>query len=335
VASLRRPAAWAVALLALGVACTTPALADPPVPGNTDTALHPDKSDFNESAKGHGSLSVAYLNTYVNGFFLDSNTEAPNGAVHSQSIALDLDYYPADKWSVHIGIPFVSNRYQGNLPHCPTTAPPQCANQPALNPPHPESQFLDDGNYHGTWADWRLGASYHTHFGNYYVTPSITASFPSHDYVFFANAAVAQRIWQVEIASTVEHQFDFSNWYYRLGYGYVFAQRVLGKNADYHKFNAELGYFFNDKLSLRAFTIGRIGNGYSAAELVPLTDGFTNNEWYHHDQTTEHSYFGVGVGVDCQIGDRYTWSTAVQRTVWGESVFDFKYAFETRLTRSF
>jgi len=288
-----------------------------------------------ESARGHGSVSIAYLSTYSNGFQIDSNTEAPLATVHSRGVAFDVDYNVSDDWSVHVGIPYIDNRFVSGSPHCPTMAPPQCASQPVLNPQHPESAFIDDGRYHGTWQDFNIGAAWHAHVGNYYITPSVTAIIPSHDYVFFDNAAVGQRLRQLQVGATLAHQFDFSNIYYKLGYAYVFSQHVLGVNTGYQRYDAELGWFVNDKFSVRGFLSGRAGFGMSARELLPLTAGQTNDVWYHHDQLAQHSYRGVGVGFDYDIGNRYTLTMGVQHEIWGSTVFDFKYALETRLTRSF
>jgi hypothetical protein len=307
----------------------------PVPPSLTDTKTsEPAEEDLQPTMQGHGSISIAYLQTYVNGFRLDQDTVLPNGAVHSRGVALDLDYFVADDWSLHVGLPYLDNRFKGQ-PHCPTTAPPQCAGIPALDPPHPESQFLDDDQYHGTWQDWTLGAEWHTHIDDYYVTPSITAIIPSHDYTFFANAAVGQRLDQLLLAATLAHQFAFTNLYYKLGYGYAFSQRVLGHDTGYQRFDLELGWFVNEKLALRTFVSGRLGNGMAAADLLPLTDGQTNDYWYHHDQLSEHSYFGAGLGFDYAFDDRYTLSAGIQRAFWGETVFDFKYAYEVRLTRNF
>jgi len=290
--------------------------------------------DAQESARGHGSISAAYLSTYVDGFNLDSHTEVHPGIFHSQGVALDVDYNVSDDWSVHVGLPYFDNRYNG-VPHCPTTAPPQCASVPALNPQHPESAFHDDNRYHGSWQDWDLGVAWHTHISDYYLTPSLTAILPSHDYPFFTNAAVGQRLRQLQIAATLAHQFDFSNIYYKVGYAYVLSQHVLGVDTGYQRYDLELGYFVNEKLSLRAFLSGRDGFGLSATELGPLTAGQTNAYWYHHDQLAKHSYYGAGAGVDYALGDRYTLSAGLQHALWGDTVFAFKYALETRLTRSF
>ena len=331
--------AWTRLMLSgMLLACTVPAVAQ--VPNPVQQSPEPAERTQEESAAGHGSISIAYLNTYVNGFWLDSKTNVPNGAVHSQGVALQAEYYVADAWSVYFGIPFLRNRYQGLQPHCPTTTPPQCApgnpgGVPALNPPHPESHFIDDGLYHGTWQDYSFGAAYHTQIEDYIIIPSITVVIPSHDYVFFDNAAVGQRLKQLMLSAELDHQFEFTNIYYKLGYGFVFSQKVLNENTGYQRFYGELGYFINEKFTARTFISGRLGNGLSAYELGPLTDGSTNAYWYHHDQIAEHNYFGAGVGFDYSMGKHYTLTASVQREFWGETVFDFQYACEVRLTRDF
>ncbi len=305
------------------------------VPDPSQQLPQPADEGLQQSAQGHGSISVAYINSYINGFWVDSNTKIPNGAVRSRGVSFDLDYYVSDTWSVHVGIPFLDNRYTGAAPHCPTSTPPQCANIPALDPAHPESQFIDDGRYHGTWQDFNLGAAWHTSINDYFITPAITLTIPSHDYVFFDNAAVGQRLRQLMFSATLAHQFEFTNLYYKVGYGYAFSQHVLGYDTGYQRFDGEFGWFINEKFSVRTFLTGRVGNGVSAPELLPLTDGQSNALWYHHDQISEHTYFGAGLGFDYDIGNRYTLSTGIQREFLGETVFDFKYALEARLTKQF
>jgi hypothetical protein len=303
--------------------------AAPQVPNPVQQTPTDSQDISHETMAGHGSIAIAYLNSYVNGFWLDSNTKLPNGAIRSRGVALQLEYFVADAWSVYVGIPYFSNRYDGAQPHCPTTAPPQCAGIPPLNPQHPESRFIDDGRYHGAWQDFTLGAAWHTHIGEYFVTPALTATIPSHDYVFFDNAAVGQRLRQLLLSATLEHQFEFSNFFYRLGYGYAFSQKVSGHDTGYQRFDGELGYFVNERLQVRTFLTGRVGNGYSAKDLLPLTNGFSNDYWYHHDQLSKHTYFGAG------LGNRYALGAGIQHEFFGETVFDFKYALELRLTRTF
>ena len=187
----------------IGAAVATPVAAQVvPPPAAISNAFTPSFDPASqETAQGHGSVSVGYQNTYINGMFLPvPGGKAAVGSIRVQSISFDLDYFFADRWSAHLGIPYIESRYRGEAPHCITQAPPQCQGAVVPSQPHPESSFLDDGRYHGTWQDWSLGISYLASLGGYMLIPSLTANIPSHDYTFFANAAVGQDIWRIEPA---------------------------------------------------------------------------------------------------------------------------------------
>lgn len=280
------------------------------------------------SPQGHGNVSIAYLNHLVNGFHAPDGSVAKIGDVRSHAIALSVDYNITDRWTLHAELPFIVNRYQGPRPHCPTTAPPQCAHIPALVIPHPESQFLDDGSYHGAWQDWTLGAAYNAEFEGYFVTPYVTVYLPSHDYTFFSQAAVGYGLQRLELGATLAHQFDFTQLYYRVGYGRVIAEQTLGQSIDHNKLDLELGYFLNEAWTVKLFSTAKKGSGYFG----PYDP--TSELFYHHDQRAPHNYASVGFGVDYNF-NKYTLSTSVQKEVWGEIIFNFQYAFELRLTRAF
>jgi len=316
---------WAgLAVAANGLASSALAqLANPP----TAASPSPETSQ-EETAKGHGSVSIAYQNTYVDGM-RTARGWVPTGSVRTQSLRFDVDYFFADKWSAQLGLPFIEARYEGNFPHCITNAPPQCAGATVPSQPHPESQFLDDGHYHGTWQDWHLGLAYHENVNDYLITPSITLTIPSHDYTFFAKAAAGQGLRKLELAVELAHQLELSNLYYRVRLGRVFAPVTLGQSIDHNRLDLELGYFLDETWTVKVFSVGRKGNGYFGPY------DMTTEEWYHHDQRAPHNYASVGFGFDYHIDERYTLSTTVQRLVWGEIVFDFKYSFDVRLTREF
>ena len=280
------------------------------------------------SPQGHGNFSISYLNHLVNGFHAPDGTIANIGNVRSHAIALSVDYNITDRWTLHAEIPFIVNRYQGPRPHCPTTAPPQCAHLPALNPPHPESQFLDDGSYHGTWQDWTFGAAYNADFEGYFLTPYVTVYLPSHDYTFFSQAAVGYGLQRVELGASLAHQFDFTQIYYRVGYGRVIAEQTLGQSIDHNKVDLELGYFLNEYWTAKLFSTAKKGSGYFGA-YDPTSELF-----YHHDQRAPHNYASVGLGADYHF-NKYTLSTSVQKEIWGEVIFNFQYALEVRLSRAF
>ncbi|MEO6896912.1 MAG: hypothetical protein ABI218_09765, partial [Caldimonas sp.] len=303
--------------------------ASPSAPLPAELALPVDPGTA-ETTQGHGSVSIGYQNTYVNGMFLPvPGGKVPIGYVRAQSISFDVDYFFADHWSAQLGIPYIQARYRGPEPHCITTAPPQCQGQVVPAQPHPRSRFLDDGAYHGAWQDWNVGVAYHGNIDDYLLTPSAIAYLPSHRYTFFANAAVGQDVPKLELSIDLAHQLELSNLFYRLRAGHVFARKTLGQSIDYNKVDLELGYFVDETWTAKAFASGKKGNGY------PGVYDQTTEEWYRHDQRARHNYANVGAGLDYHMDDKYTVSATVQRLVWGQFVFDFKYSFDMHLTRQF
>jgi len=291
----------------------------------------PTGGDLAENAAGHGSTSIVYYDTYANGFWLTSNNRAPIGGIHNQGLGFEASYNIGNNWTIYGAIDYFNKKYDGPAPDCPTTAPPQCANQPPLPVQHPEAQFVDDGSYHGTWQDITLGISPRFDLGGYILTPSATATIPSHDYPIYGFAAPGQRLYQLLLGATLAHQFDFTNFYYKVGYGYAFSQHVYGIDTGYQRYDGELGWFVNEKFSMRGFVTGRSGFGINArGARVPA--GF---DPYHKAQAAQHDYRAWGFGADYGFAGRYLVSASVQRLFWGDTVDNFRYALEARLTRNF
>ena len=318
-------------MMALGLAFAGTVFA--PHAGAQAQPTAPSGGDVGDNPAGHGSFSIVYLDTAINGFWVRSNFKLPISAVHMLGSGLDASYNVSNDWTIYGGVRYFEGRANGPAAflNCPTTAPPQCAGLPPLTPQQPQSPFLDDGNYHGAWQDWNIGAAYHANLGGYFITPSATAYIPTHHYPTYGNAVVGQDLRQLLLAVTLVHQFDFTNIYYKIGYGYAFSQHVLGLDTGYQRFDGELGWFVNEKFSVRAFVTGRAGFGVRANPGPPSFDIY----WYERQRITQHDYHAYGIGFDYDFGNRYAASASVQREFWGDSVYDFKYALEARLTRNF
>ena len=132
---------------------------------------------------------------------------------------------------------------------------------------------------------------------------------------------------------TLAHQFDFTNFYYQLGYGYAFSQHVLGIDTGYQRFDGTLGWYVNEKFSVNGFVTGRAGFGVRG-DLGPPPNPL-NTFWYERGRITQHDYHAYGLGFGYDFGNRYAASASIQREFWGDTVFDFKYSLQAQLTRSF
>ena len=315
--------------LATSLACTalmTPAFAraQPAPPSGGDAA---------DSPAGHGSVSIAFFDTAIDGFWLRSDIKLPYGAVHMLGAGLDASYNLSDAWTIYGGIRYFTGRSGGPFPNCPTLDPPQCAGQPPLANPRPAAPFLDDGNYHGAWQDWNLGVAYHTRIGNTYITPSATAFIPTHAYPTFGNAVVGQDLRQLLLDVTLSHQFDFTNFFYQAHYEYFFNTPHIGYGNNYNSFGLDVGYFFSPKLSAKFITDLKIGNGITDQEIggPPALDPI----WLNHDRIRLQDHGLVGGAIDYVFAKNYDLQTTLEHAVWGRSNGDLKYDLDLRVTRSF
>jgi hypothetical protein len=268
----------------------------------------PPADEFRDTAAGHGSVSVVYLDSLANGFWVTPHVKAPLGTTRDRGVGLDASYNVANDWSIFGGI-----RYFHNV---------------STPPGGPEQRI-------SAWQDLTLGAAWHKRFGNYDFTPSATVNIPTHDYPVTGNAYTGQHLHQLLLAATLSHQFDFTNFYYKIGYGYAFSQKVLGFDTGYQRLDAELGWFVNDRFSMHTFVTGRDGFGLTGPETGQLIAAGNSALAIKKAQVAQHDYHAWGLGFDYDFGNRWLASLSAQHAFWGNTVFDFKYALEARLTRSF
>ena len=200
--------------------------------------------------------------------------------------------------------------------------------------------FVDNGNYHGSFADWDVGVTYHTMVGdNYYLAPGFDVYVPSHNYPFYGAAVVGQRETRYALGIELEHQFDFSNFYYTAAYQYVIKPRTLGIDSNYNDFAFNLGYFVNPRLGVRLITDIRVGHGLTDADIgesFVVYGGFDNNPgWALHDKVRLQNHANVGIGSDYSINGRYAVTFSTLTSVWGQSNAKLADGIDLKLTRSF
>ena len=217
--------------------------------------------------QGSGSVMLNYQYVDVKKFQNGKDVvDIPK--VTTQSLYLEVDYAVADRWRIEVGIPYIKKRAFPPSPHNPL----------ALDPPRPDIPFIDDGKYRGGVQDFYFGVEYLWITNPVRLEPFIHVSIPSHDYQFFANSALGQNLWKVEIGMELTRFLPFSDWYSRLGGGYEFAEQTMDVNVNHFHFNGEVGYFFTPTFSLNVFGIAKVGNGQNAQVFrlrpVPRTSGF-------------------------------------------------------------
>ena len=275
-----------------------------------------------ESRAGHGHMSLGYQFISVDGFE-SSIGELPIGTVDTHSLNLEVEYYLTDRWTISAGLPFVRKRYQGPGPHDPLT----------LDPPRPEIENVDQGDWNNDFQDFHLGLRYLAKTGRFQIEPYAFLGVPSNDYPFFGHAAVGQNLLKFDLGSRFFWHPGLSDAYYNLDVSYVFVEETLGVSIDHWKVHAEVGYYFSNTITGRLF--GQLKDG----EGLVFPDDFPpprNTEmWYQHDRLVKHNYGNVGVGVDWAMDDGYHVSTSIMTMVWAEQVHKMDAAFAISVSKSF
>lgn len=273
--------------------------------------------------QSRGTIAVGYQFQHSKGLLLGDGSIRGDTTTDTHIMFMAVDYMLDDHWQAHVELPFIRKRSSGG---------PGAHDPSILTIPHPEAEFLDDGNYHGAWQDWILGVSYHTNWGRFAVEPHLVIQIPSHDYSHFANAGIGQNLWRVKLGVDVTHRLASSNFYYTAGYSYEVWEKVLDTTLNKHHFRTTAGYFFSPNVTGWVFANARKGQGLDSTE---IGNDRTTEIFYQHDRLAEHNFVIAGLGASYRINDNYSISVTGGRMVWGRNVHELKYAYDVALFRSF
>lgn len=312
---------WTVAAVVLAAALPGAGLA-------SDPARSVSLQDLGSAKPARGSISIGFQAVHTRGSLDGSGGDLAflrNLETDSRSLTLGVDYRVDERWSLSASLPYIRKRAVNDRGF---------HNPARLAVPRPDSQFLDDGDYHGTWQDWQLGVTYHTGFAGFDVRPHAVLGYPSRDYTFFASAAAGQRLARLRLGFDASRRLGHSNFHYSAGYSYEFVEKVLGHNLDKQHLRLSGRYDFAPQLSASVFAVGRRGRGLDPA--VFSAEARRGSElWYQHDRLLRHNYGLAGVGMTWRFSDVWSIAGSTSRMVWGDSIHDIKYAHEMQLTRSF
>ena len=279
--------------------------------------------DIDESATGRLRSFVSYQFVSVDGYQATAG-KVDIGDIDIHSIDVQIEYDLGERWTLVGGLPWIRKRYTGPLPHDPL----------AIIPPRTESQFLDDGEYHSSLVDLRVGARYLAKSAPAYtISPFVFLDVPSNDYTFFANAAIGQRLNRLEVGTQVSFQPHFNNFYFQWAISRVFVEETLGVNIDHWKFDTTVGYFFKQNLSGRLFVLVKEGNGLSFPDDFPVP---RNTEWwFQHDRMIKHNYANAGLGVDWQLDNGNVVSLSVMKMVHADQVHTIDHSMTLGFSKSY
>ena len=294
----------------------------------SDSARSGSLQEFGSPEPARGWISLGFQAVHTRGSLDGSGGYLPflrNLETDSRSLTLSVDYRVDERWSLNASLPYIRKRAVND----------RGGHNPArLAVPRPDSEFLDNGDYHGTWQDWQLGVIYHTDFAGFDVRPHAVLTYPSRDYTFFASSAAGQRLTRFRVGFDVSRRLGFSNFHYSAGYSYEFVEKVLSNNVNKQHLRLSGRYDISPQLSASVFAVGRRSRGLDPA--IFFRESRLGSElWYQHDRLLRHNYGLAGIGVTWRFNELWSMSGSTSRMVWGDSIHDIKYAHEVQVTRGF
>lgn len=313
--------AWRAAALVLAAAMPGAGIA-------SDPARYGSLQDFGSPEPARGWISLGFQAVHTRGSLDGSGGDLPflrNLETDSRSLTVSVDYRIDDRWSLNASLPFIRKRAVNDAGF---------HNPARLAIPRPDSQFLDDGDYHGTWQDWQIGVTYHTDVAGFDVRPHAVLTYPSRDYTFFASAASGQRLRRLRLGFDASRRLGHSNFHYSAGYSYELVEKVLENTLDKQHLRLSGRYDVSPQLSASVFAVGRRGRGLDPA--IFLRESRLGSElWYQHDRLLRHNYGLAGIGATWRFNEVWSVAGSTSRMVWGDSIHDIRYAHEVQLTRGF
>jgi len=275
----------------------------------------------NYSRAGHGDFSITYQRSHTDGLGFPGGVVVHPGTTDANAIDVDVNYNITDRLSINAGLPYIIKRFQGPGAHNPATIiPPQ------------DSDFIDDGDYHGHFQDLRIGARYLVIDREFKVEPYFEFSTPIGDYPFFAGAAPGQQLNKYEFGTSLGWYPALDDYFVNLTVGRAIVERTLGHDVDHFRVGFDAGYFVTPRVIVRGLVNVKQGGGLDGLTDFPSR---TNLLWYNHDRLVKHNYVNVGGAIDWMADDNLTVSVGGQRIVHASSIFILKYAFSLTIRRSF
>jgi hypothetical protein len=276
-----------------------------------------------QEGEGHrGQMSFSYQYSEARDI-IGAHITIPTTPLYTRLVDFGVDYALNDRWSISAGLPLMSRKvYDPNRSHDPLF----------IIPPHTESEFIDDGQFHTYWQDLRLEGRYVALTEPFIVEPYLELTIPMSDYPFFANAAAGQRLHKQEYGATLAYRPPFLQWYFSMRMGYSNAPSTLGVSIDGVRVDGEAIRFLSPRISLKVFFSSKHNKGM----VVPTTPiDRTTELWYYHDRMIRHNYIAAGIGTDIVLGNRNSLGIDWIKMPHAQDVFQLSKAFNITVSRSF
>jgi hypothetical protein len=270
---------------------------------------------------GEGNLTISYQNLFARGH-LDLNGDRMAGdsghdPTHGHAIVMEAELGLSERLAINASLPYIRSRYEGTHPHLVM----------GVGPP----QKWDNGEYHGTFQDFRLGVRYSVTRHPVAITPFAEAVIPSHHYPSLAHAAVGKDLRAYAVGAAVGGFLDafLPGMFFQTSVSYARVQEVVGIRPNRSRVEGELGYFITPRMSVRFLESYQVTHdGFDLLSFTPMTDALFHGTDVHippnyrpyHDRLQRSNYLSLGGGVGFAVNESLEVFVDAAQIVWGESV---------------
>lgn len=229
--------------------------------------------------KGELTTAVAFQRVDAQGHFGDDGSRQPGYRSRASNVVVDVAYSLTDRVAVTLGVPFVNVKYNG--PEAPFNLP---------------ENKVDDGKYHGSVTDIRLGVRGSVIETPFVVTPFFAASIPSHSYPTIGEAAPGSGFQVYRLGVHTARALDplVPNAFVHGTYSYAIVRQNIGVPLNASNVELEAGYSLLSAIQLSLLWSRQWAHGgLTFAELAAAPPATVRN----FDRNVRVNFQHVGIGA--------------------------------------
>ncbi len=252
-------------------------------------------------AKGEGNYSISYDNFFLRDHFFADGSRHDLGHIRINGIVQDFEYGLTDKTAVNISVPpFIISKYKGTFPHI-------------------NAGLTDDGNYHGTFQDFRVGLRYNLRMRPLVITPLIEVVVPSHPYEQFAHSLAGYDLREYRFGVNLGRRLDpiLPRAFFQTRYTYAVVERKLGIRPNRSRVESQFGYFLTSRLRVSALELLQIT--HSGLDFPRDFPSRKDERWRRHAQITRLNFLNLGIGAGFALTKSVEFFGSWGTDVWGQN----------------
>jgi len=251
-------------------------------------------------SKGEGNFSITYENLFLRDHWYADGSRHDIGHIRLNGMVQNVEYGLTDRIAVNLSLPYIIGKYKGPFPH--------------VNAGH-----TDDGHYHGTFQDFRLGLRYNLRTHPAVITPMVELIVPSHPYEQFAHSLAGYDLREYRVGVNVGRRLNpiLPRAFVQTRYTYAVVEKKLGIRPNRSRLDSQFSYFVTRRLSLSAIELLQIT--HSGLDFPKDFPSRKDERWRRHAQISRLNFLNLGFGAGFAVSERVELFGSYGTDVWGQN----------------